>query len=443
MWMATCVALVVVATAAPAQGQSHAVRYTGELIATDASGDGVPVRSFAMHAMFPVASGGTLVFRVDDEHGGPGELRWWEQLGSLTLSADGLPTEGLPIVRYLHEGRTYEIPLPCPVVTKPLEIGAAWSDESGAEAIDWEVVDEDLIDGVECWELVGTTHVGRGLSLIVRKGDGIVSQAAQRVFIGQGEPFELQLALVHHEVLDGESLARQQVAGDSLLKARAIVTEGQTEVEHLNAESLAAVSQMLPGLQNAAAGTIWEQFVASLKVDLQTEGKRADSLAALAVAVVGHNLPELKLTTLVDGSTANIAQPGRVTVLHFYEYQGTPESPFGQVGYLDFLVGRAGDGVDVYGVAVDARFADAAQQGAVRRGVKAFSTQFMKLGYPVLIDDGAALAQLGDPRKLDTPLPLWIVIGKDGTVMHYHAGLYDIDPSRGLEELSAAVEAAR
>ena len=63
----------------------------------------------------------------------------------------------------------------------------------------------------------------------------------------------------------------------------------------------------------------------------------------------------------------------------------------------------------------------------------------MNLSYPILLDDGSLLKRLGDPRQANGKLPLFVVIGKDGKLAEYHAGLYDVKTNEGLAELDAVV----
>ena len=63
----------------------------------------------------------------------------------------------------------------------------------------------------------------------------------------------------------------------------------------------------------------------------------------------------------------------------------------------------------------------------------------MNVGYEITTDTGELIKGLGDPRQFSAPLPLWVVIGRDGKVVHYRTGLYKVDVNRGLEELDAAV----
>jgi hypothetical protein len=67
---------------------------------------------------------------------------------------------------------------------------------------------------------------------------------------------------------------------------------------------------------------------------------------------------------------------------------------------------------------------------------------FMNLSYAILMDDGSLLKKLGDPRPVGSKLPLFVVIGRDGQVIEYHAGLYDVRPEQGLAELDAVVSKA-
>jgi hypothetical protein len=60
----------------------------------------------------------------------------------------------------------------------------------------------------------------------------------------------------------------------------------------------------------------------------------------------------------------------------------------------------------------------------------------------VLLDGGTILKQFGDPRIVGAELPLWVVIGPDGTIAHYHVGFYDVDRNEGLKRLDAAVQEA-
>ena len=66
----------------------------------------------------------------------------------------------------------------------------------------------------------------------------------------------------------------------------------------------------------------------------------------------------------------------------------------------------------------------------------------MNLSYPRLLDDGKLLSLFGDPRQLGGELPLFVVVGRDGRIVHYRSGLYEVDPNQGLVELDGVISDA-
>jgi hypothetical protein len=99
--------------------------------------------------------------------------------------------------------------------------------------------------------------------------------------------------------------------------------------------------------------------------------------------------------------------------------------------------------VAVYGVAVDRRFNDPATASQASRAVKRLKS-FMNLGYEIAADrDGKLLKAFGDPTQFDAKLPLWVVIGPDGKILHYRTGYYEIDRELGLAEIDAIVSGVK
>jgi hypothetical protein len=66
----------------------------------------------------------------------------------------------------------------------------------------------------------------------------------------------------------------------------------------------------------------------------------------------------------------------------------------------------------------------------------------MNLSFPILLDDGALLKRLGDPRQGGGELPLFLVASRDGRLVEYRAGLYPAKANEGLRELNAAIDKA-
>ncbi|HRX78715.1 MAG TPA: redoxin domain-containing protein, partial [Pirellulaceae bacterium] len=134
---------------------------------------------------------------------------------------------------------------------------------------------------------------------------------------------------------------------------------------------------------------------------------------------------------------------GKVTVLHFWEYRDTPlEEPYGQIAYLDFLFrNRPAEDVVVLGVCANQRLQDPETELKAILSAKKL-VAFMNLSYPILADHAGGVRQFGDPRATGAKLPLFVVIGKDGKIVHYHVGTYEVNRDRGLEELEAIVKKA-
>jgi peroxiredoxin len=434
-----------VASPCRAQEGVRQLRYSGQLVQRDAAGAGVPVRSFVMHAWITGdPAGRAAIFRVDDE--GRSALDWTERFGRHVVEADGTLAGPRPRLRYVHLGRPYLLSIPGPLLAHSVALasGATWSDEWDARRMEFTVSGSQRVEPRDCWEVQVSTDVGRWQTLLVQKETDLLVSATLRVFIGQGERFELSVRLEDEELLSNEQAAAAMLPAEALLTLqKEWPTAADAAASGLSPDQLNQVAAALPDLRKLAQGTPWERFVATADSAVTAGRQRAKSVAELADKALGRPAPQFSLTDFDGQPIDRAADAGKVVVLHFWDYRGEPESPFGQVGYLDFLAGkRASEGVKVYGVAVDERAADLQQVAAVRRDVRKFSTQFMRLGYPIALDDGSLLKQFGDPRPLEVPLPLWVVIAPDGTIAHYRTGLYPLDPSRGLEELNAAVSSA-
>jgi hypothetical protein len=133
-----------------------------------------------------------------------------------------------------------------------------------------------------------------------------------------------------------------------------------------------------------------------------------------------------------------------VVVLHFWGYQDKPlREPYGQVGYLDFLYRKySSKGLKVFGVVADAKLEDETLRQRTLQSARKF-VSFMNVSYPVLVDNEFYLRKvLGDPRAAGARLPLFLVLDKEGKVVHYHVGFYEVDRDRGLEKLDKAVSTA-
>ena len=300
----------------------------------------------------------------------------------------------------------------------------------------------------DCVQVEVSSNLGRVQTLVVEAGSGILISLEERGIIGRGDEFQLKMELQSQNQLAQADTAKVRQIFDSLLAIQSgLNRSGEQKVVELTEPQLKALQTELPRIEKDAEGTAWSRFVASIGRDLQQQQKRLEGVAGLEKKLLGKPAPKWTLK-LIDGKTISDADvKDAVVVLHFWQYRGEPlTEPYGQIGYLDFLnnnVKRRKLGVKIIGVNVDERFANPQQASAATRSMKNL-LEFMKVGYDIATDDGSVLAEFGDPRAVNAPLPLWIVIGQDGIVTHYHTGIYDIKPDEGLKQLDdAVIEAVR
>ena len=142
----------------------------------------------------------------------------------------------------------------------------------------------------------------------------------------------------------------------------------------------------------------------------------------------------------LGGTLASDSLKGKTVILHFWDYKDAPlTEPYGQTGYLEFLFNKRRDqNLQVVGISTNADLQTTENAARGRRAARKIA-EFMNLSYPIGYDDGSLLKAYGDPRESRGQLPLWIVIGADGKVKHYHPGYYEIDAARGLKELEAVL----
>ncbi|MBX3450038.1 MAG: TlpA family protein disulfide reductase [Planctomycetaceae bacterium] len=430
--------LVSLFTVGPTLGTE--LQYAGKLRQVARNGDSTVVKTFALTAIVVrgEAERPTVAWVIDERGEG---WPWPHRFGEWTAgSADAK----LPSVLHEHGEIKSAVALRLPVFEHRHQLAenAEWTEGR----VEFRVLRRKMVQDRDCWEVAVSGTRGHDERLMIDAATGILVSGKQRLFLGQGDEFELTLDLEQQRTLSDESFAATSTtaAGLTALNQK-IGREEASDDPLLSAEQVEAAKALLPELQKASAGTSLESLVTVMTRDVQQQARRLEGLEGLTRRFVGQSVGVAPQRLISGAELAPEALRGQVTVLHFWTYNGDQlKEPFGQVGYLDFLNGkRKRIGVKVVGVAVDPRFGDPAQASAATRRVKKL-LQFMNLGYDVIADDGKLLKQFGDPPSLGAPLPLWIVVGHDGKIVHYHSGHYDINPDRGLEQLDAAViEAVR
>jgi peroxiredoxin len=412
------------------------LRYVGALSKAGSATDGAAVKRFNLYcAVTREPQNGRRILHVVNERGGGG-WAWPERFGAITLDGQLKPVSGGSIrLLFDYQGNPLVVPLPLPVAGYAglLQAGAKWTE--GKEA--WEVVKQAKAQNRDCWQIQVSTGIGRKRTVWIDIESPLLVALEEKVFVGQGDEHSLTMQLEAVQPLDEEQLARDTRAAPALLKLQGALARGDNAFRpELNEAQLKLAGEVLPALQKDAADTPLGSLVAAIAKDLKGQLQRTDEVARLAEKFVGKPAPAATLVLTDKTRVGEEAFKGKITVLHFWEYQNEPlVEPYGQVGYLDFLYGRRRKlGVEVYGIAVDGRLGDEQAATPALKSIQRLR-QFMNLSYPIATDDGKLIAKFGDPRRYGAKLPLWVVIDADGKVAHYHSGFYKINPDDGLEQL--------
>ena len=439
----TLVTLIVLPLFAGAFDDASAIelRYTGALAKASRAADETPVKRFSLFCATvrePDASRRIAFFT--NERGG-GSWAWPERFGEIELDANLKPKSARTIrLLYDYEGNPVVIPLPVPLPAYfgTLKAGAKWTE--GREH--YEVVKTQKIQDRNCWQINVTTNFGRRRTVWVDAETPVIVALEERVFVGQGDEHLLTMQLESTKTLDAGQTAKALGPFPALKQLQSQLERGENETRpELSPQQLEFATQALPGMLKEAVDTPFGALVSAIDKDVKAQLQRTDEVAKLADKLIGKPAPKFSLRLLDKTEVASESLEKKITVLHFWEYQAEPlVEPYGQVGYLQFLDSpvRRKLGVKVFGVAVDSRFGEAQSAPMALKSVQKLKS-FMNLEYGIAMDDGKLLAKFGDPTKYGAKLPLWVVIGPDGNIAHYHSGLYKINPDEGLRELEEVI----
>jgi peroxiredoxin len=415
------------ASAPPSAGTQ--LVYEGTLIPVKDDGNPAVKKFTVSYVVLSNAdAGGELAWVLSEEGRG----------GWLWLDRFGRTTSGGPALLYEREDGKSIVPLIGPLLAPPnaeVARGAEWT----AGGLDHRVAREVEKAGRECWEIEVRSPYGHKRSLWVEQDSGLIVSVRETVFMGQGQEHKLALDLKEAKTLDAAALDKTTAAIDSWTKLREqLGWKSRSLRTELNDQQIATLKTELPKLAASPTGLL-AAVAEAAAADAQGQKNRAGAIAALRERAIGRQLGEFKLANLSGKPVAPTDLAGKIVVLHFWEYRDTPlEEPYGQTGYLDYLHRRQGAGVAVYGVQVEEQLADEQARRAATSSARKLKA-FMNLSYPILQDDGTLLKQIGDPRQAGGKLPLFVIIGADGKIAEYHAGLYEVKTNEGLAELSAAI----
>jgi hypothetical protein len=376
------------------------------------------------------------------EERGAGAFGWADRFGSWSQNAEGaaVGSQG-PALLFDYGTGKHVVPLGPPrfVFPQAAEVGAKW-EHDGSE---FEIVRSTTAVERPAWQVEVRNQFGPQRRIWVDKDTQLVLQQDDRVFMNQGTEYRsaVQLRAVEKPSDSDAAAMRDGLAALVHLKGK-LKRPNRAVDDAWTPEQLQLLGRHLPEAKpHASAGTL-ARIVAAADGDLKRQSRRAGALDEVVGKQLGRQVGKFEVEGLDGAKLADADLAGKVTVLHFWDYRDTPlKEPYGQVGYLEFLYARHQEaGVKVYGVAVDGRLQQEGTARAAIAGVRKLKS-FMNLSYPILFDAGDLIRQFGDPRLAGGELPLFVVIGRDGKIVHYKIGHYPIDREHGLKELDAAVKA--
>ena len=412
------------------------LKYTGTLSPAGRQADKEPVKRFVIQALLAPNENGTRSLFVTTEEEGGGQWPWAHRYGLWQFDSQWKATRTAPL-RLLQEHDALPSPITLQSPIQPFP-------EVGREGLQWvsgkeqaEIIGSQKMADRDCWQVAVTTNFGRKRTLWVDKTQPILVGMDERLFLGQGDEFALKIRLDSIKELPAEKLLRAQAVVTQLTKLQTDLNRPEQEFRpELSAEQVKLVEAALPALQQSARDTSYQALVAAITRDVRAQQQQSVDVSSLAKRFVGMKAPDFTLTGLDRKPIGSETLKDKIVVLHFWDYHGEPLlEPYGQVAYLDFLHGKRRKlGVQIIGVAVDPRLKDPEGSGSVLRAINRFK-EFMRLEYPIAIDDGSLLTKFGDPRRVGAKLPLWVVITPDGIIRHYQTGYYVVKPDEGLREL--------
>ncbi len=314
-------------------------------------------------------SGARLYWQVDEL--GQGRWPWVERFGEMSADADWR-TSGVGPSLLFERGEEYSvIPLP-PLFLKakePVAEDSQWEDGK----LRYKTQKSAKLEDHPAWQVLVTNNFGRQRVVWLDKQSPLLWGVDQRVFMGMGEEYILELRLLNVEPLEEPALAATNKGYDALVQMRARLNRRpRTEDPNFDAKQLASLQKYLPDVQQAVTTGQALKLVKAAARDLGTQNDRAGAVQDLAAQHVGRPAPSFMLDGIGGAALKSDDLKGAVTVLHFWEYRDAPlKQPYGQIGYLDFLYNqRKKDGVKLYGVAVDGRLRDGQSRGAAIRSVR-------------------------------------------------------------------------
>ena len=413
--------------------------YRGNFVA-EKGAPAVTEKKFTLSMLIAAAGEGRAIYWALEEQGRGG--RSW--IGRFGRYEAGKPIDSNagPTLLYQRPEGTSVISLLPPFLWRQEELGEGvrWQEDKFTH----EVVGSAKTAGLDTWQVDVRNAYGLKRQIFAAKDTPMVIGLFENVFIGQGEKHELryELAAVSQLVSAQAEATQAAFAGFIKLREQLGIEPSSRDIKWTD-ERLVALREQLPAIAKGVSNGPLVKIAQDALRDSKTQKNRAGAVAVMRERLMGNVSPHPELSELTGQKLDWKSIDKKVTVLHFWEYRDTPlEEPYGQIAYLDFLYrNKPSDDVQVIGIASNQRLLQPDTRRRALLSAKKLKS-FMNLSYRIVADTDGAIESFGDPRITGAKLPLFVVIGRDGKVIHHHVGTYEVNRDRGLEELDNIVKKA-
>lgn len=429
-------------TTTETRAQGELRLYAGTLSAVENTGESgeQPIR---IVAYVPQDGQARELYWVQTETEGR-RVAWPDRFGRITWDAQGQTTGSHP--RILFEWGAGESLVPVLLVSgwrEDLSGGAQWELDGLSYQANGPVPIVNQPDQMR-WEISVRDELGEKRFMTTDASRPLIRGLQETVFLGQGLEHRLRLELQETRAVP-EAAWQQALADYARLEALRQQLGGPSDApqRRWTDEQLALLKTTLPQLEAEITSEGFQSLIRQALVESKEEHSRVGALDSLRQKALTRTLSEVELEAVTGEPLGRTDLAGKVAVIHFWDYREEPlREPYGQVGYLDFLFRKYEEqGLRVLGVVVNQRAAIPEQRKGAMTSARKFAS-FMNLAYPIYADDGMLLDHIGDPRQSANSLPLFVVVGRDGRIIHYSAGYYEVKANEGLAELESVIKQA-
>ncbi|MAT13787.1 MAG: hypothetical protein CMJ46_00785, partial [Planctomyces sp.] len=245
--------------------------YRGTLTAfpDDKQDRGQEIKQFQIDAFVEESAENELVMNYVISENGSGGWHWSQQYGTLTYNRAQQAQSGREwMLLNAYDEAEYEVAFRSPWFEKldQLSAGATWEENPFVYTVNKDTNS----DSEKSWSVNMKHNLSRHQDLQIEKETGLITEARQTVFMGQGLKFQLDWKLEKQLPLDSETWAAVSKVWETLATLqKELKVDLYVPVEELNSDQLSLARAQIDTLKTGAAGTPFESLVR--RIELQTE----------------------------------------------------------------------------------------------------------------------------------------------------------------------------